>query len=58
MVTDFSKRPFSLLYKQFMELVDSLSDLLIQLQSNFIATSVLHDADSSNWAELKEFYEV
>ena len=54
----FSKRPFSLLYKQFVELVDSLSELLIQVHNNFIATSILHDADSSNWAEMKEFYEV
>ena len=53
-----SKRPFSLLYKQFVELVDSLSDLLVQVHKNFIATSVLHDADSTNWPEMKEFYEV
>ena len=47
-----------MLYKQFVELVDSLSELLIQVHNNFIATSILHDSDSSNWAEMKEFYEV
>lgn len=53
-----SKRPFSLQYKEFVELVDKLTETLIQKHNNYISTSVLHDTDSNNWTETKEFYEV
>ena len=53
-----SKKPFSLQYKEFVSLVEKLSDIIKQRHSNYISTSVLHDTDSHNWTETKEFYEV
>ncbi|KAH3834366.1 uncharacterized protein KIAA0825-like isoform X2 [Dreissena polymorpha] len=52
-----SKKPFSVLYKQFVELVETLTEQVIQRHGNYIASSVLHDTDSHNWTENKEFYE-
>ncbi|XP_052791373.1 uncharacterized protein KIAA0825-like [Mya arenaria] len=54
---DDSKKPFSLQYKQFVELVESLTSTVVQRHGNYIATSVLHDTDSHNWTENKEFFE-
>ncbi|KAK3600467.1 hypothetical protein CHS0354_013026 [Potamilus streckersoni] len=54
---DDSNKLLGPLYKQFVELVDQLSHLVVEVHNNYIATCILHDADSNNWAEMKEFYE-
>ena len=50
--------PFSLQYKQFVELVETLTELITQTHNSYIATSVLHDGPSNFWSDTKEFYEV
>ncbi|KAK3097727.1 hypothetical protein FSP39_012501 [Pinctada imbricata] len=54
---DTSKKMFSGLYKNYVELVDSLSKLTLEIHNNFISTSILHDTDSYNWLDNKEFHE-
>lgn len=54
----FRKKPFCGLYKQFVELTDSLTQQVIELHTQLISTSILHDADGGDWANMKDFYEV
>ena len=54
----FSKKLFTEQYKKFVELVDVVTKLMVELHKNYMATSILHDAESNNWADSKEFYEV
>ncbi|KAL4228091.1 hypothetical protein ACF0H5_013526 [Mactra antiquata] len=54
---DDSKRCFAAQYKIYVELVEKLTNQVIHRHKNYIATSVLHDADSHNWTDMKEFYE-
>ena len=53
-----SKKFLSNLLKQCSDLVDGLGKQLLQLHAQAIATSVCADADSGNWPDIKEFYEV
>ena len=53
-----SKKPFNLEYKLYVELVETLTDQIIQRHNNYMATAILHDIDSNNWTDNKEFYEV
>lgn len=52
-----SKKIFSEQYKKFVELVDVVTNLMLELHKNYMATSILHDAESLNWADSKEFHE-
>ncbi|XP_033750005.1 LOW QUALITY PROTEIN: uncharacterized protein KIAA0825-like [Pecten maximus] len=52
-----SKKVFTVLYKQYEELVEALSKLTTEIHNNFMATSILHDTESNNWADTKEFFE-
>jgi len=45
-------------YKQYIDLVETLVATVIERHGNYIATSILHDTDSHNWTENKELYEV
>ncbi|XP_048250492.1 uncharacterized protein KIAA0825-like [Haliotis rufescens] len=51
------KKPFCGLYKQFVELTDSLTQQVIELHTQLISTSILHDAEGGDWANMKDFYE-
>ncbi|XP_062617081.1 uncharacterized protein KIAA0825-like [Saccostrea cucullata] len=52
-----SKKLFSALHKNYMELVDSLFKLTVEIHNNYMATSVLQDMESYNWKDNKEFQE-
>lgn len=54
----FSKKNFSSLHKNYQELVDALFKLTVEIHNNYMATSVLHDMESYNWKDSKEFQEV
>lgn len=54
----FRKKLFTLLLRQFSELIDALMKQSVQLHSQAIATTILFDADSTNWGNSKDFYEV
>jgi len=47
-----------LAYHQACQAVDSLAQQYVALEVEFINKSLLHDADSFNWSENKEFFEV
>ena len=51
------KKLFSTLLRQYGELIDSLMKQTIQLHSQVMATSILLDAESTDWANNKDFYE-
>lgn len=53
-----SKRIFAEPYKKFVEVVDVVTKLMIEIHKNYMATSILHDAESYNWADMKDFHEV
>nr|KAG5701345.1 hypothetical protein BaRGS_006119 [Batillaria attramentaria] len=55
---DSGKKLFSPLLRQFSELIDTLMKQIVQLHSQAIATSVLFDAESTDWDNNKDFYEV
>ncbi|KAK7489267.1 hypothetical protein BaRGS_00019519 [Batillaria attramentaria] len=54
---DSGKKLFSPLLRQFSELIDTLMKQIVQLHSQAIATSVLFDAESTDWDNNKDFYE-
>lgn len=54
---DSSKKNFSSLHKNYQELVDALFKLTVEIHNNYMATSVLHDMESYNWKDSKEFQE-
>ena len=51
------KKLFSALLRQYGELIDTLMKQTVQLHSQAMATSILLDADSTDWANNKDFYE-
>ena len=53
-----SKKNFSSLHKNYQELVEALYKLTVEIHNNYMATSVLHDMESYNWKDSKEFQEV
>ena len=53
-----SKKPFVSIYRQYCELVDSLSRQIVEHCVQVISTSILHDAESHYWQDPKDFYEV
>lgn len=57
-IYDFSKKIFTEQHKKFVELVDVVTKLLMEIHKNYLATCILHDAESCNWADSKEFHEV
>ncbi|BFZ00995.1 hypothetical protein BsWGS_04035 [Bradybaena similaris] len=54
---DNGKKFMSSLLKQYTELVDGLGKHLLQLHNQLVCTSVLSDADSGSWSDLKDFHE-
>jgi hypothetical protein len=52
------KKPFSTWLRHYSELIDALMKQTVQLHSQAMATSILMDADSNDWANNKDFYEV
>ena len=53
-----SKKNFSSLHKNYQELVEALYKLTVEIHNNYMATTVLHDMESYNWKDSKEFQEV
>ena len=53
-----SRKNFSSLHKNYQELVEALYKLTVEIHNNYMATSVLHDMESYNWKDSKEFQEV
>ncbi|XP_041373481.1 uncharacterized protein KIAA0825-like [Gigantopelta aegis] len=51
------KRPFAILHKQSVELIDAFTKQIVELHKQLVSTSVLHDAEGNNWADPKDFYE-
>ncbi|XP_025078589.1 uncharacterized protein KIAA0825-like isoform X3 [Pomacea canaliculata] len=51
------KKVFAVLLRQFSELIDALMKQAVQLHSQMMATSILFDADSTDWSSYKDFYE-
>lgn len=49
---------FILIYHQFCQAVDQLSQQYVSAEVDLISNSILHDADSFNWSDNKEFFEV
>ncbi|KAK7115922.1 hypothetical protein V1264_001706 [Littorina saxatilis] len=54
---DGGKKLFSTLLHLYSELIDTLMKQTVQLHSQAMATSILMDADSTDWANIKDFYE-
>ncbi|XP_005088941.2 uncharacterized protein KIAA0825 [Aplysia californica] len=54
---DNGKKFMTSLLKQYTDLIDGLGKHILQLHNQMLATSVFSDADSGNWAEIKEFQE-
>ncbi|CAH1798032.1 unnamed protein product [Owenia fusiformis] len=54
---DSSKKVFPLLYRQFCEQVDVLSQQIADYHVNALVTSIFHDAEGNYWSDTKEFYE-
>lgn len=54
----YRKKVFAVLLRQFSELIDALMKQAVQLHSQMMATSILFDADSTDWSSYKDFYEV
>lgn len=54
----FSRRPFAVLHRQYSEMVESLTNQIINYQKHIIATVILQDAESHNWADQRPFFEV
>ncbi|KAL8577449.1 hypothetical protein ACOMHN_048084 [Nucella lapillus] len=54
---DGGKKLFAALVRQYSELLDALMKQIVQLHSQTVATSILMDADSTDWANIKDFYE-
>ncbi|XP_052100793.1 uncharacterized protein KIAA0825-like [Mytilus californianus] len=52
-----SKKIFAEPHKKFVEVVDVVTKLMIEIHKNYMATSILHDAESYNWADMKDFHE-
>ncbi|ELT90139.1 hypothetical protein CAPTEDRAFT_227345 [Capitella teleta] len=52
-----SKRPLSTLYKQFCELVEALAKQTVEMHTYSLQTFLLHDAESLNWNDSKDFFE-
>lgn len=38
--------------------MDALFKLTVEIHNNYMATSILHDMESYNWKDSKEFQEV
>ncbi|KAK3709538.1 hypothetical protein QZH41_018988 [Actinostola sp. cb2023] len=51
------RRPFAVLHRQYSEIVESLTNQIINYQKHVIATVILQDADSHNWEDQRPFYE-
>lgn len=51
------KKLFSALLRQYGEVIDTLMKQTVQLHSQAMATSILLDAESTDWANNKDFYE-
>ena len=54
----FSRKAFPLLYRQFCELVDTITQMVTDHHSLMLFSVVLQDAESHHWNDSKEFYEV
>ncbi|CAG5123865.1 unnamed protein product, partial [Candidula unifasciata] len=54
---DNGKKFMCSLLKQYTELVDGLGKHLLQLHNQLVSISVLSDADSGSWSDLKDFHE-
>lgn len=54
----FIKKRFGGLYRQYCELVDTLSRSVIEHHTHLITANILQDADSHDFTHHKEFYEV
>ncbi|CAL8098796.1 unnamed protein product [Orchesella dallaii] len=44
-------------YKNFCELVEVISEQLLQFQANLLTTYILHDEQSQNWSSYQPYYE-
>ncbi|XP_076443333.1 uncharacterized protein KIAA0825-like isoform X2 [Babylonia areolata] len=54
---DGGKKLFTTLVRQYSELLDAVMKQIVQLHSQTVATSILMDAESTDWANFKDFYE-
>ena len=55
---DNSKKSFADLCKEYFDAVDRLAEQVIDYHDQVLVSSILHDAESHNWADTKEFFEV
>ena len=46
------------IYRQYCELVDSLSRQIVEHCGQIISTTIVHDAESHYWQDSKDYYEV
>lgn len=53
-----TRRPFAVLHRQYSELVESLTNQIMNYHKHIIATVILQDAESHNWGDQRPFYEV
>ncbi|XP_064652487.1 uncharacterized protein KIAA0825-like isoform X2 [Lineus longissimus] len=56
-VEEGSKKLFLTLYRQFCDLVDTISRQIVEYHNGLLANSFLQDADSHHWEDSKEFYD-
>ncbi|XP_074651811.1 uncharacterized protein KIAA0825-like [Tubulanus polymorphus] len=54
---DNGKKLFTLLYRQFCELVESISRQIVEHHNHVLSTCILQDAHAHDWNNLKDFYE-
>ena len=53
-----SKKLFPVLYGQYCDEIDVLQHRVIGYHGNLLGISLLHDAESHDWQDTKEFFEV
>lgn len=44
-------------YKEFCDLVEVVSEQMLQCQANLLTTYILHDEGSQNWSSNQSYYE-
>ena len=48
---------FQLQYNEVVEMVEAVLSQLVEYQSSLMATTILHDAESQRWSDMRPFYE-
>ena len=47
---------FQLQYNEVVEMVEAVLSQLVEYQSSLMATTILHDAESQRWSDMRPFY--